>query len=124
MCHLHAALYTLLHAALYTQGAAQEQWWHQLSSAYLQLESSFRLLQELANDPLGILRPATKLQHQLPLASAYSAVAACPDADHGSQVGGSRWCGRAQGRKWAGGALPLASPAQQRWPAGYGSQVG
>jgi CCR4-NOT transcription complex subunit 6 len=40
---------------------------------------------ELANDPLGILRPASKLQHQLPLASAYSAVAACPDADHGSQ---------------------------------------
>lgn len=46
--------------------------------------------QELANDPLGILRPASKLQHQLPLASAYSAVAACPDADHGSQVRSSR----------------------------------
>lgn len=41
--------------------------------------------QELANDPLGILRPASKLQHQLPLASAYAAVAAAPDADHGMQ---------------------------------------
>ncbi|KAI3426985.1 hypothetical protein D9Q98_006929 [Chlorella vulgaris] len=40
---------------------------------------------ELANDPLGILRPASKLQHQLPLASAYAAVAAAPDCDHGSQ---------------------------------------
>ncbi len=52
-------------------------------------------MQELANDPLGILRPASKLQHQLPLASAYSAVAACPDADHGSQVGrvGQLVCG-------------------------------
>ncbi|KAL4441485.1 hypothetical protein ABPG77_001989 [Micractinium sp. CCAP 211/92] len=40
---------------------------------------------ELANDPLGILRPASKLQHQLPLASAYAAVAAAPDADHGMQ---------------------------------------
>ncbi len=38
--------------------------------------------QELSNDPLGILRPASKLQHQLPLASAYTAVAAAPDADH------------------------------------------
>jgi hypothetical protein len=42
-------------------------------------------LQELANDPLGILRPASKLQHQLPLASAYAAVAAAPDNDHGMQ---------------------------------------
>ena len=42
-------------------------------------------LQELANDPLGILRPASKLQHQLPLASAYAAVGAAPDADHGMQ---------------------------------------
>ena len=41
--------------------------------------------QELGNDPLGILRPASKLQHQLPLASAYAAVAAAPDADHGMQ---------------------------------------
>ena len=41
--------------------------------------------QELANDPLGILRPASKLQHQLPLASAYAAVAAAPDNDHGMQ---------------------------------------
>ena len=31
--------------------------------------------QELAADPLGILRPSTKLQHTLPLASAYAAVA-------------------------------------------------
>eukprot|EP00887_Chlorella_sp_A99_P001164 scaffold14.g1164.t1 len=42
---------------------------------------------ELSNDPLGILRPASKLQHQLPLASAYGAVAAAgggadADADH------------------------------------------
>lgn len=43
------------------------------------------LSQELASDPLGILRPASKLQHQLPLASAYAAVAAAPDADHGMQ---------------------------------------
>jgi len=41
--------------------------------------------QELANDPLGILRPASKLQHQLPLASAYAAVAAAPDSDHAMQ---------------------------------------
>jgi hypothetical protein len=40
---------------------------------------------ELSNDPLGILRPASKLQHQLPLASAYAAVAAAPDADHAMQ---------------------------------------
>lgn len=40
---------------------------------------------ELANDPLGILRPAAKLQHQLPLASAYAAVAAAPDDDHAAQ---------------------------------------
>jgi hypothetical protein len=31
--------------------------------------------QELANDPLGILRPPSKLQHALPLASAYGAAA-------------------------------------------------
>ena len=31
-------------------------------------------LQELQNDPLGILRPASKLQHNLQLASAYAAV--------------------------------------------------
>lgn len=31
-------------------------------------------LQELQNDPLGILRPASKLQHNLHLASAYAAV--------------------------------------------------
>ena len=40
--------------------------------------------QELSNDPLGILRPASKLQHALPLASAYTAVGTCPDADHAS----------------------------------------
>lgn len=40
---------------------------------------------ELANDPLGILRPASKLQHQLPLASAYASVAAAPNSDHGMQ---------------------------------------
>lgn len=33
---------------------------------------------ELATDPLGILRPATKLQHQLPLVS--SAIRARPEA--------------------------------------------
>jgi CCR4-NOT transcription complex subunit 6 len=33
---------------------------------------------ELATDPLGILRPATKLQHQLPLVSAYGAFARVP----------------------------------------------
>ena len=39
---------------------------------------------ELANDPLGILRPASKLQHQLPLGSAYGAVAAAAgdEGDH------------------------------------------
>lgn len=42
----------------------------------------FLVLQELANDPLGILRPASKLQHALPLCSAYTAVASCPDRDH------------------------------------------
>lgn len=36
---------------------------------------------ELSNDPLGILRPASKLQHQLPLASACAALAAAPDSD-------------------------------------------
>ncbi|KAK2077208.1 hypothetical protein QBZ16_004842 [Prototheca wickerhamii] len=33
---------------------------------------------ELAHDPLGILRPPSKLQHGLPLASAYAAVASVP----------------------------------------------
>lgn len=33
---------------------------------------------DLANDPLGILRPASKLAHCLPLASAYSAAATLP----------------------------------------------
>ena len=37
--------------------------------------------QELANDPLGILRPPAKLQHALPLASAYAAAADSRDAD-------------------------------------------
>ncbi|KAK9806248.1 hypothetical protein WJX72_007236 [[Myrmecia] bisecta] len=36
---------------------------------------------ELHNDPLGILRPASKLQHQLPLASAYAAMAETRDPD-------------------------------------------
>jgi CCR4-NOT transcription complex subunit 6 len=40
---------------------------------------------ELSNDPLGILRPASKLHHKLPLASAYAAVAAAPDDDHAAQ---------------------------------------
>ena len=40
-------------------------------------------MQELAADPLGILRPSTKLQHTLPLASAYAAV-----ADAAAQRGG------------------------------------
>jgi CCR4-NOT transcription complex subunit 6 len=33
---------------------------------------------ELKQDPLGILRPASKLQHKLPLASAYAALAETP----------------------------------------------
>ena len=37
---------------------------------------------ELLNDPLGILKPVTKLFHRLPLASAYQSVAACPDTSH------------------------------------------
>ena len=37
--------------------------------------------QELVNDPLRILQPSSKLQHALPLASAYAAVAAQRDAD-------------------------------------------
>lgn len=32
------------------------------------------MTQELQNDPLGILRPASKLQHNLHLASAYAAI--------------------------------------------------
>ncbi|KAK9827722.1 hypothetical protein WJX81_005188 [Elliptochloris bilobata] len=36
---------------------------------------------ELANDPLGILRPPAKLQHTLPLASAYAAAADTRDPD-------------------------------------------
>lgn len=32
------------------------------------------VVQELQNDPLGILRPASKLQHNLHLASAYAAI--------------------------------------------------
>jgi hypothetical protein len=35
-------------------------------------------VQELKQDPLGILRPASKLQHKLPLASAYAALAETP----------------------------------------------
>lgn len=35
-------------------------------------------MQELKQDPLGILRPASKLQHKLPLASAYAALAETP----------------------------------------------
>lgn len=34
--------------------------------------------QELSQDPLGILRPSSKLQHGLPLCSAYAALAASP----------------------------------------------
>jgi len=40
--------------------------------------------QELAADPLGILRPSTKLQHTLPLASAYAAVVDAAAAQRGS----------------------------------------
>ena len=44
---------------------------------------------ELANDPLGILRPASKLAHHLPLGSAYVAVAAARgeggEHDHAAQ---------------------------------------
>lgn len=40
---------------------------------------------ELASDPLGILRPSSKLQHQLPLASAYAAVSVAPDDAHAAQ---------------------------------------
>ncbi len=36
-------------------------------------------VQELQHDPLGILRPSSKLHHQLPLASAYAAMAGCRD---------------------------------------------
>lgn len=38
-----------------------------------------------APPPAGILCPASKLQHQLPLASAYAAVASAPDDDHAVQ---------------------------------------
>ena len=41
--------------------------------------------QELAADPLGILRPSTKLQHTLPLASAYAAVAEAASQRNGDQ---------------------------------------
>ncbi len=64
--------------------------------------------QELANDPLGILRPPSKLQHALPLASAYAAAATAPtDADHAAQrqrrridpgTTEPRWGGREGGR--------------------------
>ena len=39
-------------------------------------------LQELANDPLNINRPSSKLQHQLPLGSAYAAVLDSQDGGH------------------------------------------
>lgn len=42
--------------------------------------------QELSNDPLGILRPAAKLQHGLPLASAYAALAVPGEADSAGLV--------------------------------------
>ena len=48
----------------------------QLEMARLRLVD---VLQELQHDPLGILRPASKLHHQLPLASAYAALAGCRD---------------------------------------------
>ena len=38
-------------------------------------------VQELQNDPLGILRPASKLQHNLHLASAYAAVHEARDSN-------------------------------------------
>ncbi|KAL6771168.1 hypothetical protein ACKKBF_B34205 [Auxenochlorella protothecoides x Auxenochlorella symbiontica] len=41
---------------------------------------------ELSNDPLGILRPAAKLQHGLPLASAYAALAVPGEADSAGLV--------------------------------------
>ena len=43
------------------------------------------LRQELSNDPLGILRPPTKLRHHLPLSSAYAAVAESRDLDPSAQ---------------------------------------
>ncbi len=46
--------------------------------------------QELAADPLGILRPSTKLQHTLPLASAYAAVVDAAAAQRGSSGGGDQ----------------------------------
>lgn len=39
-------------------------------------------LQELSNDPLNILRPATKLQHSLNLASAYCGPPEHHENDH------------------------------------------
>lgn len=39
---------------------------------------------DLANDPLGILRPPSKLAHGLPLASAYAAAAAIPAGGGGA----------------------------------------
>ena len=43
-------------------------------------------LQELAADPLGILRPSSKLQHTLPLASAYSALKEAAQQRPGDQT--------------------------------------
>lgn len=45
-----------------------------LYATTLPAQSNLLHLQELQNDPLGILRPASKLQHNLHLASAYAAV--------------------------------------------------
>ena len=59
------------------------------------LRSGTRLMgsantQELGNDPLGILRPPSKLAHALPLASAYGAAGADAEAAAAAQGGDPR----------------------------------
>jgi CCR4-NOT transcription complex subunit 6 len=61
---------------------------------------------ELAADPLGILRPASKLAHALPLASAYAALAAGPPPPGGGG-GGDAALGRQRRRLDAATREPL-----------------
>ena len=57
---------------------------------------------DLLNDPLGVLRPASKLTHGLPLASAYAAAAAVPAS-----------AGGAAGRLRAG--VDVSGTGEPRW---------
>ncbi len=68
--NFHLALLSLaVFSALNCLKAAALETWYSLC-----VQGLLYCLQELQNDPLGILRPASKLQHNLHLASAYAAV--------------------------------------------------